>query len=194
MLRVVSCDGKAVEFYAGDDFWRHRAASGIEGASSQHTLTVTAESVRYTRQILSIPQEIIPEKRPWRFKSIIAIKDNTVPAEVSGAERTVIPGCFAAPAAHRSFRSFIRHLPENKIAVMQGDFPVFCDDGSHLSRPGRKISHGDLAEVFNEWVWASGVMAKRGGACVMQSSSSNFAGSVIVEQMSKALQETFFGD
>ena len=79
-----------------------------------------------------------------------------------------------------------------------GDLPAklqqFFHRALHLSRPGRKISHGDLAEVFNEWVWASGVMAKRGGACVMQSSSSNFAGSVIVEQMSKALQETFFGD
>ena len=194
MLRVGSGDGKTVEFYAGDDFWRHRAASGIAGASSQHTLTITSEDVRYTRQILSIPQEMIPEKRPWRFKSMIAIKDDTAAADVSGAEKTVISGCFAAPAAHRSFRSFIRHLPENKNAVMQGDFPVFCDDGSHLSRQGRKIAHGDLAEVFNEWVWASGVMAKRGGACVMQSRSRDSAGSVIVEQMSKALQKTFFGD
>ncbi len=194
MLRVSGNDGRAVEFYAGDDFWRHRAATGIAGASAQHTLTVSADAVRYTRQVLLIPQEITPEKRPWRFKSLIALRDARTPADIASGEKLTLPGCFAASQAHRNFRNFIRRLPENSLAVTEGDFPVFCNEGAHQSRQGRSVAHGDLAEVFNEWVWGSGVTAKRGGACVMHSVNGKFAGSVILEQMAKTLPETFFGD
>lgn len=194
MLRVSGKDGKAVEFYAGDDFWRHRAALGIGEAASMHKLTISADAVHYTRQVLSIPAEITPEKRPWRFKSLIAVKDDTQTAENDANCKVELSGCFAAGAAHRNFRSFIRRMPAKSVAAAEGDFPVFCTDGSHHNRQGKTIAHGDMAEIFNEWVWASGVLAKRGGACIMQSRNKLFAGSIIAGQMSKVLQQTFFGE
>lgn len=191
MLRVTAPDGSKAEYYAGDDFWRHRAAAAIAGATAKFELTVTPEAVRYTRQVMALPEEFIPEKRPWRFRSLIAL--SAPQTAVEPAEVLQLKGCFASGAAHREFRSFIRRMPENIIAGVQGDFPVICTDGSHHSRPGREVAHGDLAEIFKEWVWASGVLAKRGGACVMHSGNELFAGSVILKNLAAALPQTTFG-
>jgi len=191
MLRVTAPDGSKAEYYAGDDFWRHRAAAAIGGATAEFVLTITPDEVRYTRQVFALPDEIIPEKRPWRFRSLIALSGGQRAADP--AEELRWSGCFAAGAAHREFRNFIRRVPADKIAGMRGDFPVICTDGSHQSRPGKAVAHGDLAEIFKEWVWASGVLAKRGGACVMHSGNELFAGSVILENMAAVLPQTTFG-
>lgn len=192
MVRVTTPDGRKVEYYTGDDFWRHRAAAAIDGAGAKFELTITPDEVRYTRQVFSLPEEFIPEKRPWRFKSLIALSGPAVPAAAPAAEMNW-DGCFASGAAHREFRSFIRRMPESSVAGLRGSFPSNCTDGSHQSRPGREVAHGDLAEVFNEWVWASGVLAKRGGSCVMHSSNELFAGSVILANMAAPLPQTTFG-
>jgi hypothetical protein len=102
--------------------------------------------------------------------------------------------CFASGSSHRNFRNFIRRLPDNCPAVVKGDFPKLCSDGSHQSRPGKTVAHSDLAELFNEWSWAAGILAKRGGVCGVESSSRLFAGSVILANMAKAPGEIVFGD
>ena len=193
MLRVTAPDGGRAEFYAGDDFWRHRAARGIPGASALHRLTVGADGVRYTRRVLSIPEEIVPEKRPWRFKSLIAV-GSPPPTRDGNASALSVRGCFAAPSAHRAVREFVRKLPAGTAAEIRGDFPHFCADGGHEARPGRTLEHGDLAEVFDEWVWAAGTLAKSGGSCVMHSDNARFAGSVILTALASHPGETIFDE
>ena len=193
MVRVTAPDGSRAEFYAGDDFWRHRAACGVPGASAFHRLTVGDDGVRYTRRVLSIPKEIVPEKRPWRFQSLIALSAPGRPApEVS--ECLNLAGCMTAPAARRAVRAFVRRLPAGACAAVRGDFPGLCADGGHEARSGRKLLHGDLAAVFDDWVWAAGHLAGRGASCVMQSGNERFAGSVLLTDLASPPETTVFGD
>ena len=192
MLRVTAPDGTQVEFYAGDDIWRHRAAAGIEGAEAHHKLTVNACEVRYTRQVLAFQEDIIPEKRPWRFKSLIAV--SSAGKRKKADTSLEIKSCFASGCMHRDFRNFIRRLPDGCGAGITGHFPVLCNDGSHQSRPGREVAHGDLTELFNEWVWASGVLAKKNGFCTVETCNKLFIDSVILANMAKHPEQIVFGD
>ena len=53
---------------------------------------------------------------------------------------------------------------------------------------------GDLAAVFDDWVWAAGHLAGRGGRCVMQSENERFAGSVLLTDLASPPEITVFGD
>ena len=192
MLRVSAPDGGAVEFYAGDDFWRHRAAVTQTELEVEHRLNIAPDGVRYERKIFRYPEEVIPEKRPWRFKSLIAV--SAPPHREETAAALPVKGCFAAPSAHRAVREFVRKLPAGTMAEIGGDFPHFCADGGHEARPGRTLEHGDLAEVFDEWVWAAGTLARSGGHCVMHSDNARFAGSVILTALASLPGETIFDE
>ena len=193
MLRVSAPDGKTVEFYAGDDFWRHRAAVARPELEVEHRLSIAPDGVRYERRIFRYPEDVTPEKRPWRFKSLIAV--GAPPRSREGDVSALsVKGCFAAPAAHRAVREFVRKLPAGTAAEIRGDFPHFCADGGHEARPGRTLEHGDLAEVFDEWVWAAGALAGSGGSCVMRTDNARFAGSIILTALASHPGETIFDE
>ncbi len=181
LLRVTSPAGKA-EFYAGDDLWRHRCANQIPGAESRHVLEMNENGMTYSRMIFRLPEDIEPEKRPWRFKSLFAF---TPAAGIGTAgekpmQELSLNGCLAKPASHRELRAFVRkQSPESKV-LLRGDFPQICSDGSHLSRFGKECIHGDLGEVFNEWLWANGVLQRKGGSFIAKSQNGLFDSSVIL--------------
>lgn len=181
MLRVISPEGK-VEFYAGDDLWRHRCSNQISGAESRHVLEMNENGMTYSRMIFRLPEDIEPEKRPWRFKSLFAFTsaENIGTAAKDQMEKLALTDCFAKPSSHRELRAFVRKQDPGSKVLLQGDFPQICSDGSHLSRFGRECIHGDLGEVFNEWLWANGVMQKKGGFFAAESRNKLFESSVIL--------------
>lgn len=166
-VRVFFIDGLLAEFYCGDDFWRHRCAADFSGGSSRHLIVADENSVRWTRQILTLPEEVIPEKRPWRFKMLFAISRATDITEPVSATEFALSGCFAAPAMHRQFRDFVRKNADKGNIRLKISGDICCFDGSHVSRPGKKLAHGMLGELFDEYIWASTFLKRHGALFTM---------------------------
>lgn len=181
LVRVDFSDGTAAEFYSGDDFFRHNGSAAISGASAQHRIFADAEGVHWVRHVLITGEEVEVEKRPWRFKSLFAAYAAKSEAETDG-EKLALEGCFAAPAMHREFRNFIRKSPAKDLHLTLCG-KVQCCDGSHISRPGKKVSHGMLGEVFDDYIWANGVTAKRGGGFSAEISADGLENSVICNNL-----------
>lgn len=163
MVRVTFADGVRAEFYNGDDFWRYRCAGNYPGGSAMHTLQLDENALRWTRQILILPEDAAVEKVPRRFKALFAVgTGEKVPAANDG-EKLVLSGCFADNLRHREFRAFIRKLLPGTHALLEAASPCFCTQGSHVSRPGREVPHGVPGELFDEYIWGSSAMARKGG-------------------------------
>jgi hypothetical protein len=192
LVRTVFADGISAEVYCGDDFWRHQCADTIAGAAARHTIEADENSVRWVRHILSVPEETVVEKRPWRFKTIFAVSRRLQASDADAG--IVLDGCFAAPARHRDFRTFIRQqLPESKVKVaVSGEF--FCTDGSHVSRPGKKVLHGMFGELFDEYIWGSSAMARKDGSCVISAAVTGMETPLILRNMAAAPAELSFPD
>ena len=184
-VKVTSAEGFAAEFYCGDDFWRHNGAQAVPGASARHTIEVKDGGVHWVRQVLSIPDEVECEKRPWRFKALFAVGKTGESAECAADDTLKTSGCFAAPAAHRNLRSFIRKS-SGKVLLLEVSTPLFCEDGSHIARPNKKILHGCLGELFDEYLWAASVTARREGVFTIKCDIPELENSVIVNNLAAA--------
>ena len=187
MLRVTSADGMQAEYICGDDMWRHCAAEKIPGVSSCCQIIAQPDKVILTRKVLIASEEAVMEKRPWKFKSIFswsfAAAQSTV-KDVEDPEKFPVYGCFAAAAAHREIRKFVRSAAADKLFVMQGDFPHICDDPSHLERPAKHpVLHSDLGAAAADYLWANRELAKRNSRLAMVSSSKLYGNSVVLENL-----------
>ena len=184
MLRVSDANGVQVEYVCGDDLWRHRAAEKIAGASANYCISADANGVTLTRKVLVTPEEVVMEKRPWKFKSIFAWRvssDETAPESV---EKFSVPGCFASAYAHRELRKVVRAAASGKTLVMQGEFPVLCDDPAHLERPAKHpVEHSDLASAAADYLWANRELAKRNSSLIMESSTELYGDSVVLRNL-----------
>lgn len=185
VVKVTSADGFAAEFYSGDDFWRHNGAQAYAGASACHTIEVKDGAVHWVRQVLSIPEDVECEKRPWRFKALFAVGKNEENREFSADDTIEMSGCFAAPAAHRNLRSFIRKS-SGKALRLELCSSLFCEDGSHIARPNKKILHGILGELFDEYLWAASVTARKDGVFTIGCDIPELKDSVIVKNLALA--------
>lgn len=178
LVKVTAKEGFAAEFYSGDDFWRHNCAKSIAGASARYQIVIKDGEVHFDREVLNIPEEVESEKRPWRFKALFAVGKTE---KISGFTADAVlesNGCFATPASHRDLRNFIRKT-SGKAALLKVSAPLFCEDGSHISRPGKKVCHGSLGELFDEYIWAASVMARKDGNFVIDCNIPEIPGSVI---------------
>ena len=189
MLRVSDAEGRQMEYVCGDDFWRHCAAEKIAGASAGYTITVEGNTTTLKRRILITPEEVVMEKRPWKFKSIFSWSNAEAPAAQFPAEKIdnfVVSGCFAAASAHRELRKVVRSAAAGKLLVMQGDFPHICDDPSHLERPAKHpVAHSDLGAAAADYLWANRELAKRNSQLAMKSSSQLYGNSVVLKNLSR---------
>lgn len=180
-VKVCGVDGVDAEFYCGDDFWRHNCAAAYPGASARHTVIIEEDKVRWVRHVLTIPEEETGEKRPWRFKALFAVGKS--------GEKSFVPdavwescGCFAAPANHRKFREFIRKTT-GKAALLESVSKAVCEDGAHISRPGKKVAHGMLGEIFDDYIWANGAMARKDGVFAVKCRIPELAESLIAANL-----------
>ncbi len=190
MLRVTGDSGRAAEYVCGDDLWRHHAAEKIEGASANYTICADENTVTLRRKVLITPDEVVMEKRPWKFKSIFAWSRHfteqreTSDSDPSAIEKFTVPGCFASAYAHRELRKTVRAAASGKTLVMQGEFPVLCDDPAHLERPAKNpVAHSDLAAAAADYLWANRELAKRGSSLIMESSSVLYGDSVVLHNL-----------
>lgn len=193
MLRVTSLEGVQAEYVCGDDLWRHMAAEKIEGASANYTITASENGVILTRKVLITPEEVIMEKRPWKFKSIFSWRDPKCepvrcPDDPETIDKFTIPGCFASAYAHRGLRKIVRASGARRQLVMQGGFPVICDDPAHLERPAKHpVMHSDLASAAADYLWANRELAKRDSILVMESSSTFYGESVVLANLGNSI-------
>ena len=184
MLRVTSPEGIQAEYICGDDLWRHRAAEKIEGASAEYRISADENSVTLTRKVLVTPEEVVMEKRPWKFKSIFSWRDTADPEMPADAEKFAIQGCFASSYAHRELRKVVRGAAPDKTLVMQGEFPILCDDPAHLERPAKHpVEHSDLGAAAADYLWANRELAKRGSSLLMNSTSTLYGNSVAMKNL-----------
>ena len=61
---------------------------------------------------------------------------------------------------------------------------LFCTDGSHINRPGKQVLHSFLGELFDEYIWAGTVMARKDGTFTIECAVPELAGSVIAGNLS----------
>ena len=184
MLRVTDVCGVQVEYVCGDDLWRHRAAEKIEGASANYTISADENGVILTRKVLVTPEEVVMDKRPWKFKSIFAWSTSATETAPENVEKFSVPGCFASAYAHRELRKVVRAAASGKTLLMQGEFPVLCDDPAHLERPAKHpVEHSDLASAAADYLWANRELAKRNSSLVMKSSSGLYGDSVVMRNL-----------
>ena len=212
MIRLADAAGCVVEFAAGSDLWRHRAGFRTPGAAGEFTLSGSAEEVRFTRQILRYEPEVEPEKRPWRFSSLIAWRTGNdpepepegervdfaaaelpdsgrrVPAEGRGA--AALP-CLASPAGRKLIRNLVRRASGS--LVLTGVAPELCLDAAHLGRAGKgELEHFDLEDYFAFHLWGNHQLAGRGNSFTMlPAPECRFAGSAAVRNLGRAPRALF---
>ena len=185
LVQVEFADGVRAEFYSGDDFWRHNCSSQFDN-SANHIIRRDDEGVIWQRMILrmkEVPASAV--RRPWRFRAMVSASRPWRAAEILSGAEYFSSGCFAAPAQHREFRSFVRRVPAGEDAVLAASGEMCCFDGSHISRPGKQVQHGMLGELFGEYIWASGVLAKEGGRFAVRLQAEPFADSVIAGNLGR---------
>ena len=192
-VKVLFKDGHAAEFYCGDDFWRHRCASALPGGKARHTITAGEDRVVWERKVLTLPEDVEAEKRPWRFKTLFAVSGENTAAGTQNADLQ-LNGCAASPVIHKQLRRFIRKQQENSAVVIGIAGDICCEDGSHVSRPGKKIAHGMLGEIFDEYIWSNSVMARKSGCCTVELNILPLSASVIAGNLRKAPEKLNFPD
>lgn len=71
-VRLTAADGARVEFNAGGDLWRHRAAMHLPEAAGEYALSGSADRIVLTRKVFAFGADAVIEKRPWRFRNSFA--------------------------------------------------------------------------------------------------------------------------
>ena len=188
MIRVTFASGRRLEFSAGADIWRHRAAKRIAGASAGFVIAVSADEVRFTRRVLAYAPEVEPERRPWRFTSLIGRSDGMEVAPTDGEELS-FPACAMDAKVRRELRSAVRRA--SAPLVWRDVSPRICREAAHASRNGRgELEHFDLEELVADWRWANRLLRKKGLSLRMSPDArSIFADSVLVGILGGALEE-----
>lgn len=161
MLSVRYADDSCVEYAVGTDLWRHCAAEQIPGATGEFTLTFDGENLIYERKMLIYDPDTEPEKRPWRFKNLLAWRTGETSSILETAEYFAAKGCQMAPVNRREVRKKVRSA--KKDMILQEASPCICSESAHVERPGRKgFAHFDLAEYVSFRLWANKQLAKSG--------------------------------
>ena len=179
LIRATYADGLRCEMALGGDVWRHRAAFGIEGAESEYELAASGGELKLTRRVLKYAPEVEPERRPWRFTSLIGWNDGTAPSEPLG-EAFELPGCAMSAANRRNLRARVRRstasLDWREVS------PTVCRDAAHVSRAGRgELAHFDLEELLAAWRWANRQLGRSGAHLTLTPKPGGlFADSVIL--------------
>ena len=184
MIRAVYADGSRCEMALGADVWRHRAASGIDGAKSEYELAASGNELKLTRRALKYAPEVEPERRPWRFTILIGWDDGSAPAEHSG-EGFELPGCAMSAVSRRELRSLVRR--SDRPLVWRDVSPSVCGDAAHVSRSGRgELAHFDLEELLAAWRWANRQLGKSGAHLTLTPMAGGlFADSVILRNLGR---------
>ena len=160
MVRAIYHSGMKCEAALGADVWRHRAAFGIPGASSEYELALKDGELRFTRRILKYAPDGEPERRPWRFTILLGWNDGSERPEPEG-EPFELAGCAMSAASRRELRSLVRR--SGTSLVWKNVAPAVCRDASHVSRAGKgELAHFDLEEYFAAWWWANRQLGKSG--------------------------------
>ncbi len=202
-VRLTAPDGVRVEFNAGGDLWRHRAAAYLPEVEGEYALTGSSKEVVLTRKVFVFPAEAVIEKRPWRFRNSFAWSlpgdEPGCPGEDSDSEavldyaalelpesgRRIECGggsthfpCLTSPAARRIFRDFVRRAGSN--VRVAGLAPGVCGAAAHLERPGRReLEHLDLDDCISFYLWGNRRLAEKGFRLrIAPFSEGPFAGSV----------------
>lgn len=202
-VRLTAPDGTRIEFNAGGDLWRHRAAAYLPEVEGEYALAGSAEEIVLTRKVFAFPAEAVIEKRPWRFRNSFAWSlpgdeaAGSIPSPDSeavldyaaagvpesgkrvecGGQNTEFP-CLTSAAARRIFRDFVRRAGSN--VRVEGLVPGICGAAAHLERPGRKeLEHLDLDDCIAFYLWGNRRMAEKGFQLrIAPAAEGLFAGSV----------------
>jgi len=197
MVRLTAAGGKQVEFACGSDLWRH-----LSGVNGNFTLSGNAQSVVFKRRIFAFAADAEVERRPWRFKNIIAWSDGKA-ATVAAEQRIDIAKwpqeaaalrefhgrthgfCAASPVFERQFRKVIRRSDKSLIFVHGS--AGFCDVSAHMERANKKeLLHFDLESLVTLYIWGNRQLDKQGKFMLMGDFTDTlFADSVIVKNMGK---------
>lgn len=198
-VRLTAADGARVEFNAGGDLWRHRAAMHLPEAVGEYALSGGADRIVLTRKVFAFGADAVIEKRPWRFRNSFAwsLPGDTfaVPGDEAvldfadvalpesgrrvrcGGEAESRP-CLTSPAARRIFRDFVRRSAAD--LRIGGLAPGCCCAAAHLERPGKKeLEHLDLDDCISFYLWGNRQLAKNGHHLrITPAAEGPFAGSV----------------
>jgi hypothetical protein len=170
-IKVTYEDNSCIEFYTGSDYWRHNSGSTIEDCSSNFNLSIKDGAITYTRNMLIYGDKAEIEKRPWRFKSIIAWQDGKqeLLTSLDDAQEITIKedACFLSPASRRAFKKQIRKAKSN--IILSDAYLSICNDGSHIERAGKTLEHCDLEEYLTDWLWANKQLKKSNFAFIVKS-------------------------
>lgn len=187
MVRVISPRGDQAEYVCGDDAWRHRSAEKIAGASSLFRICAENGSVVLTRNVLITPEEVVMEKRPWKFKSIFSWRSGDTRSDSDPGKAVkdfTINECFASAGAHREMRKVVRSTGENTMLRLSGAFPRLCSDPAHLERPAKSpVEHSDLGAAAADYLWANRELAKRNSALTVNSASALYGEAVVLANL-----------
>ena len=199
-IRLAADDGARVEFNAGGDLWRHRAAMHNPGLDGEYLLAGNAAQLTFRRKVFAFPAGVAIDKRPWRFKNSFAW---TLPGDrfaepgeeavldfaaselpesalrIRGGGETEASACMTSAAARRLFRDFVRHGGEADLR-MAGLTAGCCCAAAHLERPGKgELEHFDLDDCIGFYLWGNRQLAKKGHHLrITPAAEGPFAGSV----------------
>ena len=187
LIRVAFASGRRIEFAVGADVWRHRAAKRFAAASAGFEIAVAANEVRFTRRVLTYAPEAEPERRPWRFTSLIGWSDG-VDASPADGETLSFAACALDAKVRRELRNAVRR--SSTSLAWREVSPRICHEASHVARNGRgDFEHFDLEELVADWRWANRLLRKEGRSLRLSPDPrSVFAESVILSALGKPLE------
>lgn len=207
MIRLTAEDGVKVEFAIGSNLWEHRAGLRISGATSKFVLSGNQDKILFQRQILNFEAETEVEKRPWRFRSVLAwsapkkesaplpeaqtIDFAAAPIAESGckvkSDGTILPQfCLASAPARKFIREQVR-LAASSIRIDHANFGI-CMSAAHLKRANKKmLEHFDLEEWIAFYIWGNRQLLKNGYNLTMHCASGLFSDSVSAANLARCL-------
>ncbi len=203
MVRLDDGAGTRIEFATGSDLWRHRSGSAITGCSAEFALTGNTAGVTLTRQVLRFAEDAVIEKRPWRFKNLIAWETpgrasaETPARTVDFAAAQLPPAagkdggatpCMSSSGARKFLRDAVRRGGESLL--LTNIAPGFCRDAAHLERAGKsELLHLDLEDFAAFYLWGNRQLARSGATLRMTPQPGTlFADSVAAVNLGRAPQ------
>ncbi len=199
-IRLTADDGARVEFNAGGDLWRHRAAMHNPILDGEYLLSGNASQLEFRRKLFAFPADATIDKRPWRFKNSFswtlpadrfaepteeAVLDFAAEELPESARRVGCGGkaeaaaCMTSAVARRMFRDFVRHGGDADLKVA-GLTAGCCCAAAHLERPNKgELEHFDLDDCIGFYLWGNRQLAKkRHHLRITPAAEGPFAGSV----------------
>ena len=193
-IQVEYRDGSKAEFMTGSDVWRHRSASRMEGVSASFRITDVDGTLTFERNVLIYGEETPVEKRPWQFDTLFAWSTPQDQTEVSGGKEVPVPGCLAARSVQKNLRHAVRSAESD--LRLTGYKAAFCEDASHLDRPGKKVlEHIDVQELFQFYCWANRQLSKKNLSLTAAFEEQELlSGSLLLERLSRKPVQLSFED